>query len=91
MRAFRSGGLTKDVVYLRGLCDLLAHLATGGTLDTLWLGKMPLTSVPLVQSLLERGAVHSARVLPRYLAAHRTVARLSALASGKNPVDLIED
>jgi uncharacterized protein (TIGR02421 family) len=91
MRAFRSGGLTKDVVYLRGLCDLLAHLAAGGTLDTLWLGKMPLTSVPLVQSLLARGAVHGARVLPRYLASHRTVARLDALASGKNPVDLIEE
>jgi uncharacterized protein (TIGR02421 family) len=91
MRAFRSGGLTKDVVYLRGLCDLLAYLAAGEALDTLWLGKMPLTSVPLVRSLVERGALHGPRVLPRYLGTPKAVDRLRALASGKNPVDLIED
>jgi uncharacterized protein (TIGR02421 family) len=90
MRAFRSGGLTKDVVYLRGLIDLLAHLADGGVLDILWLGKMPLTSISIVQSLVERGALHPARVRPRYLGATRPASRLQALASGKKPVDLIE-
>jgi uncharacterized protein (TIGR02421 family) len=91
MRVFRSGGLTKDVVYLRGLCDLLAHLADGGSLDPLWLGKMPLTSAPIVQSLVERGALRGPRVLPRYLSAPATATRLEVLAAGKRPVDLIED
>jgi uncharacterized protein (TIGR02421 family) len=91
MRAFRSGGLTKDAVYLRGLCDLLAHLANGGSLDTLWLGKMPLVAVPLVRSLVERGALCEARVLPRYLGEPKAAARLHDLASGQRPVDLIED
>ena len=31
MRVFRSGGLTKDAIYLRGLVDLLAHLNGGGS------------------------------------------------------------
>lgn len=31
MRIYRSGGLTKDAIYLRGLRDLLAYLAEGGT------------------------------------------------------------
>ncbi len=30
MRVFRSGGLTKDAVYLRGLHELVTHLAAGG-------------------------------------------------------------
>ena len=42
MRVFRSGGLTKDAVYLRGLQDVLAYVGSGGRLDVLWLGKMPL-------------------------------------------------
>src|SRR5690606_1128433 len=42
MRAFRSGGLTKDAIYLRGLVEILEHLAYGGDLDLLWLGKVSL-------------------------------------------------
>src|SRR5690606_8829625 len=38
MRVFRSGGLTKDAIYLRGLVDLLAHLNGGGSLTTLYAG-----------------------------------------------------
>jgi hypothetical protein len=41
---FRSGGLTKDAVYLRGLRELVDHLSRGADLDVLWLGKMPLTA-----------------------------------------------
>ena len=91
MRVFRAGGLTKDVVYLRGLSDLLAHLGSGGTLDTLWLGKLALTSVPTVDSLVARGVLIGARVVPRYLGEARPAARLRDLASGRVPVDLIEE
>ena len=56
VRVFRAGGLTKDAVYLRGLLELIDHLSTGGDLDTLLLGKMPLTAVPLVGDLHRRGA-----------------------------------
>jgi hypothetical protein len=77
------------VVYLRGLTDLLAHLGAGGTLDTLWLGKLPLTSAQTVESLVARGVLTGARVLPRYLTEPKPAARLRELAVGKDPVDLI--
>ena len=55
MRVFRSGGLTKDAVYLRGLHELVGHIGAGKPIETLWLGKMPLDAVPLVDDLHQRG------------------------------------
>ena len=48
MRVHRSGGLTKDAIYLRGLDRLLRHLADGHPLDPLLVGKVPLAYVPVV-------------------------------------------
>jgi uncharacterized protein (TIGR02421 family) len=66
-RVFRSGGLTKDAVYLRGLQGIVDHLNAGNQLDTLWLGKMPLTAVPLVEELREREVLGDPLLIPRYL------------------------
>jgi uncharacterized protein (TIGR02421 family) len=79
MRVFRSGGLTKDAVYLRGLHDLLHHLSTGGSLDALWLGKMPLAAVPLVEDLKTRGVLVDPLLRPRYLDDPRGAARLASI------------
>ena len=79
MRVFRSGGLTKDAVYLRGLHDLVHHLATGGSLDVLWLGKMPLAEVPLVEDLHARGLLADALLRPGYLDDPAASARLSRI------------
>ena len=68
MRVFRSGGLTKDAVYLRGLARARrATSAPGGRLETLWLGKMPLAAVPLVDDLHQRGVLVDPLLVPRYL------------------------
>ncbi len=64
MRCFRSGGFTKDAIYLRGLVALLDHLASGGTLDLLWLGKLSLEDLPLVSELAERGSDTRAAAAP---------------------------
>ena len=88
-RAYRSGGLTKDAIYLRGLLDLLGHLADGGTLDLLWLGKLSLDALPLVAELAERGVLHGPRLLPRYLADPAASARLGAAAGLTDPAELI--
>jgi uncharacterized protein (TIGR02421 family) len=79
IRVFRSGGLTKDAVYLRGLRDLVTHLASGGDLAVLWLGKMPLTAAPLVAELHRRGALTDPLVTPRYLEDPAAHARLDDL------------
>lgn len=88
-RAFRSGGLTKDAIYLRGLLHVLGHLAAGGTLDLLWLGKLSLEDLPLVSDLADRGVLHGPRLLPRYLADPAASARLESAAGFTDPAELI--
>ncbi|MCP3424024.1 flavohemoglobin expression-modulating QEGLA motif protein [Nocardioides pinisoli] len=78
MRVYRSGGMTKDAIYLRGLVELLEHLGAGGSLDQLWLGKFSLRDLPLIGDLESRGLLRAPRVLPRYLhdpSAHDNLAR----------------
>jgi uncharacterized protein (TIGR02421 family) len=89
VRVFRSGGLTKDAVYLRGLLELIDHLSTGGDLDTLLLGKMPLTAAPLVSDLHRRGVLHDALLRPRYLDDPQASDRLASLAEVHSPIELI--
>jgi uncharacterized protein (TIGR02421 family) len=90
-RVFRSGGLTKDAVYLRGLMDLLAHLSAGGSLDVLWLGKMALADAPLVEQLWSRGVLHEPVVRPRYLDEPAAQERLRHAGAVTSLVDLIGD
>jgi uncharacterized protein (TIGR02421 family) len=81
MRVYRSGGLTKDAIYLRGLLDLLGHVAQGGALDLFYLGKFALRDLPLVQDLHERGVLCPPRIMPRYLADPEAVQRLQEAAT----------
>jgi hypothetical protein len=68
MRVYRAGGFTKDAIYLRGLLALLEHVAGGGSLDLLFLGKFSLEDLPLVEDLAQRGLLVPAKITPRYLA-----------------------
>jgi uncharacterized protein (TIGR02421 family) len=89
MRVFRSGGLTKDAVYLRGLRNVIAHAGGGGRLDVLWLGKMSLADVPFVEELRNRGVLNEPLLVPRYLADPAVQARLDRVTATTTPVDLI--
>ena len=80
MRVYRSGGLTKDAIYLRGLLDLRDHLAAEGRLDLLFLGKFALRDLPLVQDLHDRGILRAPRLNPRWLRDPRAVTRLREVA-----------
>ena len=86
MRAYRSGGLSKDAIYLRGLVALLVHLRDGGTLDLLWLGKFSLEDLPLIRDLDERGILHPPRLTPRYLKDPASTERLVAAADQADDV-----
>ena len=89
MRVFRSGGLTKDAVYLRGLRNVVTHVGAGGALDALWLGKMALSDVPHIEDLRGRGALHEPLLTPRYLADVDAQTRLASITTSTTPVDLI--
>ena len=89
MRVFRSGGLTKDAVYLRGLRDVVGYVGAGGDLGMLWLGKMALADIPDVAALRDRGVLVDPVLLPRYLADPQAQQRLARITPRTVPVDLI--
>ncbi len=76
LRVFRGGGLTKDAIYLRGLRELAAYLRKGHDLEPLYVGKIALAHVPLVQELRRRGIVYPPAVLPQPLDDADAVLRL---------------
>ena len=88
MRVHRGGGLTKDVVYLRGLTKLLDYLSDGGSLDTLLIGKIALDHVEFIEELRWREVLAPARVRPRYLDDAVACSRLARLRDGTTLQDL---
>lgn len=90
-RVFRSGGLTKDAIYLKGIVNLLAYLADGGELDPLFIGKLPVGNVPLVAHLEELGLVQHPPLRPRWADAPGAEERIGAARKGLSVVDLIKE
>ena len=90
MRVYRGGGLTKDVVYLRGLVRLMDYLKRGGKLNPLFVGKIHAKHIPFVDELTWRKVLVPPPVRPHYLAREATSQRLERLRNGLSVKDLIE-
>ncbi|CAN5727923.1 flavohemoglobin expression-modulating QEGLA motif protein [soil metagenome] len=91
MRIYRSGGLTKDVIYLRGLRDFLVYMGEGGDLEPLLLGKMCLDDVPVIEELRWRGYLEPPRLTPRFLDAPESEAAMGRLRGGLTIFDLLKE
>lgn len=89
MRVHRGGGLTKDVVYLRGLVRLLDYLAEGGELTPLYVGKVAFEQLPRIRELLWREYLKPPVLRPNYLKAPGARARLARLRAPHTVLDLI--
>jgi uncharacterized protein (TIGR02421 family) len=79
-RVFRSGGLAKDAIYLRGFREVLDHLAAGRDLAPFWFGKIAARHIPMVEELELRGLLRRPRSLPLFLASPAAQARIAAMA-----------
>ena len=90
IRVVVAGGSVKDAIYLRGITRLLEALAEGISLDTLFVGKLALDHVPLIQDLLDREVLHAPRVRPRWLDVPGAQERLDRLRAGASVMDLYE-
>ena len=90
-RVFRGGGYTKDVVYLRGLCQILNYLATGKELEELYLGKISYNHLSFIRELKFRGILQPSRLRPRFPDTPLTKSRLQRLKEGLSVLDLVED
>ena len=88
MRAHRSGGMTKDALYLSGLNRLLTYLQGGGRLDPLLVGKISLADEPLVADLLDRGVLVDPPLKPRFLESRDALDRLARIQEGAGIMEL---
>ncbi len=90
MRVFRGGGLTKDMVYLRGLVSLMAYLKKGGELTPLFVGKIGADHIPVVRELQLRKVLQKAPLQPRYMELPTTAERLANARNGLSVHQLTE-
>ena len=67
MRVYRSGGLTKDALYLSGLIELTNYIKSGRDLSLLTMGKIREDYIPIVEELMLKGVLKAPVLTPRYL------------------------
>jgi uncharacterized protein (TIGR02421 family) len=90
IRVVVGGGSVKDAIYLRGISRLLEALAEGSSLDVLFVGKLALDHIPLIQDLLDRDVLKAPWVRPRWLDLPGSQERLERLRAGASITDLYE-
>ncbi|MDK1374705.1 MULTISPECIES: flavohemoglobin expression-modulating QEGLA motif protein [unclassified Sinorhizobium] len=90
LRVYRSGGLAKDAIYLRGLLQLLAHLAADGALEPFWMGKIAASHFGVMQELSARGLLGVPAVRPIFLDNPEASSRLAKARAGMSPLDMVE-
>jgi uncharacterized protein (TIGR02421 family) len=90
MRVYRGGGLTKDMLYLRGLASLLGHLKDQWDPAALFVGKIAGDHLPIIRELQLRGVLVPMPMRPRYLERPETAERLNRLRAGVAVIDLAE-
>jgi len=90
-RVFRSGGLAKDAIYLRGLRQVFAFVAGGRPLDPFWLGKIAEHHVPVVDELKARGMLRPPVAVPEFLSRPSAQRRIAGVREGSGFIDLVKD
>ena len=88
-RIFRSGGLTKDAIYLRGLNQVFGFIATGRDLDPFWFGKIAEHHVPVVDELQARGILRLPAATPEFITRPSARRNIERIRSGASFIDLI--
>lgn len=90
-RVFRSGGLTKDAVYLKGLVHLLDYLKEGHDLEPLLIGKIRQDYIPIMQELIYRNVLKPMPIKPRYLNDSKALEKIQQLKKGMKVFQLIDN
>src|SRR5690606_5291450 len=78
VRVFRGGGLTKDLLYLKGIRDLLTHLSMGGELEPLFIGKIGLSQLPVIEDIRMRQEQSAPARTTSYMGQKAAMDRLEA-------------
>jgi hypothetical protein len=88
-RVYRSGGLSKDAIYLRGFRQVLDLLGRGSDLTPFWFGKIAARHVPVIEELATRGLLQRPRTLPQFLARPDAQERIELMRSAPSLSRLI--
>lgn len=89
LRVHASGGFTRDLIYLRGLVGLMRYLEGGGELAPLYIGKIALKHLPIIEELRYRDILRKPPLAPRVLDAPGARDRLDAVRRGLRLVEMI--
>ena len=90
LRIFRGGGLLKDMVYLRGLLQLLEYLGGGGAFEPLLLGKFGADHLHIIRELQWRKVLSAPSLKPRYLDSPKVMEKLETVRRGITLQDLVK-
>jgi uncharacterized protein (TIGR02421 family) len=88
-RIHRSGGFTKDSVYLRGLVNLVRFLRAGGDLTPLLVGKVSIGDIAVINELQHRKVLKPTLLMPGYIDSGQARKRLEDLRNGSQIFNLI--
>jgi uncharacterized protein (TIGR02421 family) len=91
MRVYRGGGYTKDLIYLKGLAQILDFLANDGDLVALYRGKITMEYLAFIEELSWRKIVKPAALKPHCLEMPEAKQRLEILRGGCTLQQLVED
>ena len=88
-RVFRSGGLAKDAIYLRGFRGVMDLIRAGASLEPFWLGKIAARHAPAIQELLQRGLVQAPRFIPFFMSDQSAQERIASLRKSDSLEDIL--
>ncbi|MDP2733843.1 MAG: DUF1704 domain-containing protein, partial [Hoeflea sp.] len=91
VRLYRSGGMAKDAIYLRGLREVLNHIGAGKSLDPFWLGKFSSSQLQVIEELIARGLLRKPPIIPSFLSSRIAQQRLAAVGAGFTPANLVSE
>jgi uncharacterized protein (TIGR02421 family) len=89
-RVYRSGGLAKDAIYLRGFFRVMEWIADGRDMAPFWRAKIAMVHVPVMEKLYEQGLLHEARLTPEFMLRESALKRIKKYAN-KPSIELLFD
>ncbi|MBK6264064.1 DUF1704 domain-containing protein [Marivirga sp. S37H4] len=89
-RIHQGGGCTKDIIYLRGLIKLLNYIKEGGEIEPLFIGKIDLKHVSLINELRARKILKPMPLFPRYFKTDEAKERFERIKKGIALKELVD-
>ncbi len=81
-RILQGGGFLKDIIYLKGLLELIDFIKEGGDPASLLVGKFALKHLNVIKDLTEREILKPAVLKPRYMESENYEQKLTKIREG---------